>query len=200
MEEDAASAKELAEAKELRIRELQRDLVGVRYAGATLASVNLPKSTGTEIAKWLDKGEYFLVFLGAPGIGKTYFCAALLAWKFGKYRSVRYWNERDLFSRLRNVISSDKGDMVKELHNMTDDEFMIFDDLASSSINEWRSEMLFELIDRRYESKLPTVFTSNLTKDELFKALGPRSHSRLFAKQNTIIEMHEAADLRKEGK
>lgn len=79
---------------------------------------------------------------------------------------------------------------------MLDDEFLIFDDLGSSGFTEWRKEVLFETIDRRYESELPTVFTSNLTRDEIKKELGPRISSRMFSKENLILEFHEGKDYR----
>ena len=137
-----------------------------------------------------------LIFLGAPGIGKTYFCSALIPWVYGKVNSFRYWNERDFLSRLRSVVAEEKGDYLKELDYLLDDEFLIFDDIGSSGVNEWRKEVLFETIDRRYESEKPTVITSNLTRKQIFDSFGARTHSRLFSKENVVIESHDGEDLR----
>lgn len=90
----------------------------------------------------------------------------------------------------------EKSSYLETVKMMCDDNFMILDDLGSSGFNEWRKEVFFEAIDIRYESQLPTVFTSNLTKEQIFQGLGKRTYSRLFAKENLIIEMHEAEDLR----
>lgn len=138
-----------------------------------------------------------LVFLGAPGVGKTYFCAALIPWIFKKVPSFRYWNEREFLSRIRSSISgSIKGDYIGEIRHLLDYEFWMLDDLGSSGFNEWRREVLLDTIDERYESQLPTVITSNLTREEIKTGLGSRCYSRLFAKENMIIEMHDAPDLR----
>lgn len=137
-----------------------------------------------------------MVYLGAPGIGKTYFCAALIPWIYDKVKSYRYWNEREFFSRLRAVIGESRGDFIQELEYLLDDELVMFDDMGSSVMNDWRCEMLFEAIDKRYRSELPTVFTSNLTRNQIYTDLGPRIHSRLFSKENLVIECHEGADLR----
>ena len=80
---------------------------------------------------------------------------------------------------------------------MLDYDFIMLDDLGSAGINEWRKEIIFETIDRRYESENPTVITSNLTRKEILENFGPRTYSRLFAKENLILEFHEAKDLRK---
>lgn len=141
-----------------------------------------------------------LIFLGAPGIGKTYFCSALFGWLHGKTHDYMYYNEREYLSNIRKNIESKVGDYLATVKYMTDHEFLIIDDLGSSGFNEWRKEVIFDTIDQRYESRKPTVFTSNLTREELKIGLGHRGASRLFAKENLIIEMHDIADLRKEGK
>lgn len=79
---------------------------------------------------------------------------------------------------------------------MLDDHFVMIDDLGSSGFNDWRREVLLHAIDTRYESQKPTVFTSNLNRKQIADGLGFRSHSRLFAIENTIIEMHEGKDQR----
>lgn len=92
------------------------------------------------------------------------------------------------------------GDYLKSLNYYIDHEFLMIDDIGSSGFNDWRKEVMFDLIDRRYESRLPTLFSSNLTREDLDKNLGPRAYSRLFSSENLIIEMHNASDLRQEGK
>ncbi len=183
-------------ANEAECKRLQSQLVGVRYAGATLAKIT--GGSTERIPEWIKNGKGFLVYLGAPGIGKTYFCAALIAYVHKRFNTYRYWKERDFFSRLRSRMEHD-GDYITEIGYMMDDDFVMIDDIGSSGINNWRSEVLFALIDFRYETGKPTVFTSNLTRDSLSNSLGPRAASRLFAAENLIIEIHEGQDLRKDG-
>ena len=140
----------------------------------------------------------FLLYLGAPGIGKTYFCSALLPWIHWKVNNYYYINERNYLIRLRECI--DRGwDYSKEISQSFDHEFLMFDDLGSTGMNDWRVEVIFGLIDFRYENRKPTVFTSNLTRKTLADCLGQRAASRLFASENLIIENHEGQDLRQKG-
>lgn len=149
------------------------------------------------IAKWLNNPKNFLVVIGSPGAGKTYLCAAIFDWMMDKTNSIRYWNERQLLRALRDGIDSGHGDYLKDLKLKSDDEFFILDDIGSSGApSEWRKEVLFDLLDMRYESMLPSVFTSNLTRAELGNDYGKRFASRLCARENTIIELHDATDLR----
>ncbi len=89
-----------------------------------------------------------------------------------------------------------------------DDEFVILDDVASG-INpdkvtyrdlEFRREVFFSFLDYRYNSKKPTVITSNLTREQFKQVYSERIFSRLFAKENTIIEIFDdSLDKRAQG-
>ncbi len=70
---------------------------------------------------------------------------------------------------------------------MIDDDFMIYDDLGSTGITDWRKEIIFEMIDYRYSSMKPTIITTNLSVSEIKKTYHDRVLSRMFAKENTII-------------
>src|ERR1043165_3352546 len=183
-------------AKECDIERIQSELIGRRFSGASLASISLGTS-GTSVIVWIKNNKNFLVYLGSPGSGKTYFCSALIPWIQGKVESYRYWKEGEYLSRIRKFIGEGTGDYLKEIEYMLDYDFIMLDDLGSAGINEWRKEIIFETIDRRYESENPTVITSNLTRKEILENFGPRTYSRLFAKENLILEFHEAKDLRK---
>lgn len=149
-----------------------------------------------KVIDWITGDKNFLVYLGCPGIGKTYFCSSIIPWIHGKVKSYRYWKERDFFSRLRQEMNLLKGDWQDSMQYLLDNHLMMYDDLGSIGINEWRKEIIFSLIDMRYESKLPTIFTSNLSSHELTQTLGKRVASRLFARENLVIENHEGQDLR----
>ena len=85
---------------------------------------------------------------------------------------------------------------MREVQWILDDHFVMIDDLGSNGFTDWKKEITLAAIDLRYESEMPTVFTSNLTRNEISDGLGFRAASRLFAAENTIIEMHSAKDQR----
>lgn len=146
----------------------------------------------------MKKKKNFLVYLGSPGIGKTYLCSAIVAYAMREFVSFRYWNESELLKRVRSSISENsQSDYLTALNLLIDDEFLILDDLGSTGLNEWRKEVIFDAIDERYNSLKPTLITSNFTKKEFESQFHPRVASRLFDKDNIIIEMDYGIDHRK---
>lgn len=91
------------------------------------------------------------------------------------------------------------ADYITHLRYMIDDDLVIFDDLGSAGHTDWREEVILEMIDRRYTGRRPTIFTSNLTKQEISDTYGKRIASRLFAKENIVVELFHCSDLRQEG-
>ena len=138
---------------------------------------------------------------GPVGTGKTYFCSAMLAALVEKHGYVRGFKEPDLLRKIRDKISSGgSGDYLSHLISFCDERIMIFDDIGSSGHTDWREEVILELIDFRYRENLPTIFTSNLTRQEFYDSYGKRIQSRLFAKENLIIDSSEMQDYRENGK
>jgi len=91
-----------------------------------------------------------------------------------------------------------KGDYLKHLKLLIDDPLIMLDDIGSQGINEWRAEVIFDTIDHRYNSMLPTVLTSNFTRREFEENYHPRLCSRIFDKDNIIIEISDGIDKRRQ--
>lgn len=107
----------------------------------------------------------------------------------------RYWNERDILQRCRDAIDM-KGDYMTAAAKLMDDDLVILDDFGSTGVTDWRKEVLFALIDVRYESKKPTIITTNLKKSEISNLYGQRTADRIFAKENTVIDTHGMESMR----
>lgn len=58
---------------------------------------------------------------------------------------------------------------------------LVIDEVGLQYGTEMERIEMFELVDCRYNSMLPTVFTSNFFKDELKRILGQRIHDRIFS-------------------
>jgi DNA replication protein DnaC len=151
-----------------------------------------------KIVNFLNKPTNFMVYCGGPGIGKTHLCAALVPWALEKFRyNWRYWTENDLFKRLRQDMDRYQGDYMDNLKHLIDDDFLIIDDVGSSvKSTEWREEILFALLDKRYNSMQPTMITSNFLQKEFLEKYHSRIHSRLFSNDNIIIEIADGVDFR----
>lgn len=153
-----------------------------------------------KINGFIKNPKNFLIYLGNPGLGKTYFCAAIFDYAVRNFNTVRYWSEAGLLKKTRASIDQYKySDYLDYTELLIDDEFVIIDDVGSTGFTEWRKEVLFFAIDKRYNSGLPTVITSNFSMKE-FKDLFPeRLGSRLNSSENCIIEIMDGPDLRQQG-
>jgi len=191
-------SKEEDEYKESQVKALQERLFGKRYIGACIGKLSTPAGTLEKISSWVKKRENFLVIVGPAGTSKTYFCAAMIEILYEKFETFRAYDERDLFQRVRSSMIG-SGDYLQFLGLLLDDDLIIIDDVGSSGHTDWREEVLFDAIDQRYSSMKPTIVTSNLTKKDFYNIYGQRISSRLFAKENTIINLEGLADLREEG-
>ncbi len=92
-----------------------------------------------------------------------------------------------------------KGDYLEALKWLIDDDFVMIDDIGSTGLNEWRKEIIFDAIDERYNSMKPTIITSNFSVREFKYYFHERVSSRLFAKENCVIEILDGDDRRSEG-
>ena len=176
---------------------LQSRLIGQRFAGASLHNARTTPEDTQRISDWMKKKTGFLVMMGKPGCGKTYICSALLSWMYGKVSDMYYFREGKFFEKIRESMDN-KGDWNQEVSYQCDHEFLVFDDIGSAGHGQtgWRQDVFFEIVNLRYQSKNPTVFSTNYSEQEIKEKLGARTHSRLFSNENTIIDMFDYPDLR----
>lgn len=196
--------KPLLEIRENLVKQFQRNIFGTtalraeRYVGASLSQMKWGKVDMAKLDAFMKEKKNFLVILGSPGTSKTYLCSALSEWILENFQTYRYWMEGCLFERLKRGFESHEGS-PKVLEYLVDDELIILDDVGSNSWTEWKEDMFFDLINMRYNSMMPTIITSNLTRKQFYDTYQPRVTSRLFAKENTVIELKDAQDFRELG-
>ena len=164
---------------------------------ACLSKVNLDEESAAKLSTWVEKPTDFLLYLGSPGCGKTYFCASMIN-LFKEKRFHYLFNfERDFLACLRNQV--DQGfDPIFEIEKICEIPFVIIDDMGSAradNLTDWQRDMLFTFVDIRAMSRLPTIITSNHYLKDIKNNFEQRFYSRLAAKRNTILEL-KADDLR----
>jgi DNA replication protein DnaC len=161
-----------------------------RFRDATLSNTRLTPEDQAKVLSWLKNPNSFLVYLGVPGCGKTHFCYAIYndAFRSGKVRYMRIYRESEYLEKLRRTMERPGIDYHQEIKLLMDDDLIIFDDFGSMGHNEWREEVLFSFIDFRYQKKLPTIVTSNLSEQKINETYQQRFYSRIFDKKNTILD------------
>lgn len=161
---------------------------GREYRDAHLSKIIQPPEIIDTLLSWTKDPKYFLFFHGNVGTGKTYFSAAWYNSLKEKKSNVRVYSEQHFFNDLKHIIQMN-WNATDRVRVICEVDYLILDDFGSSKMmSEWQKDMLAEFIDLRYQSTLPTLITSNMNKNDVFHSLGHRSHSRLFAARNKIIE------------
>lgn len=121
-----------------------------------------------------------LFLYGGIGTGKTHIAYSLHR-SAAKSKIKSYLiNTVELFKEMRDDIKKDSYDMKKPTDNLLKFEgVIIFDDIGVENATDFVVENLYLIINSRYNRMLPTIFTSNLSLDELADKIGDRIPSRI---------------------
>lgn len=135
------------------------------------------------ILKYPDNKRRNIVLLGGTGTGKTFLAgcaAALMAERGGSVTAVTAF---DFVQRALSYHTTFDDRKQSFINPLLDSNLLIIDDLGTESIfRNITLEYLYTVLNERmYKGKL-TMFTSNLSQDELLSRYGERIYSRLFDK------------------
>lgn len=118
----------------------------------------------------------WLVFTGNYGSGKTHLAAAIAIYRLGKERDLLFVVVPDLLDHLRSTFApSSNITYDEEFERVRSTSLLILDDLGTQSATSWAREKLYQILNHRYNAKLPTVITTANTIDEV----DPRIRSRM---------------------
>ncbi|KPJ50975.1 MAG: hypothetical protein AMJ38_01145 [Dehalococcoidia bacterium DG_22] len=143
---------------------------------------------------YAESPEGWLVLLGRTGCGKTHLAAAIGHHLESKGMTVEFCVVPDLLELLRSSFREDapggQFDQIFEAARTT--PCLILDDLGVHSATPWAQEKLFQILNYRYNAKLPTVITVGCVLDDL-----PDSWvSRMYDTKVSMIFEIEAPDYR----
>lgn len=147
-----------------------------------------------------------LLLTGTTGTGKTHQAYGALRGIAESGPRRRYGliatTAADMYGQLRPT--GQVGAAEHQMRQYATIPLLLLDDIGSAKASEWTEEITYRLINERYNSCLPTLFTSNLPprartagRPDLASALGDRVVSRL-AEMTTVVSL-TGADRRRAG-
>lgn len=119
----------------------------------------------------------WLFVIGGHGTGKTHIAAAIAQYRMHHFQDrVMFLRCSDMFDYLRNSFNKAQNDLEERFRQISEADVLVLDDLTTRSASAWVAEKLFQIIDYRYLTQKPTVFTA--VEKEL-ETLDDRIESRL---------------------
>jgi DNA replication protein DnaC len=137
--------------------------------------------------------EGWLILLGVNGCGKTHLAAAIANYQLAQGKPVFFVVVPDLLDHLRSTFSPDSKISYDEFsEQIKETPILILDDFGEQSATPWAQEKLYQLINYRYNARLPMVVTSCLSLEEI----EPRISSRMVDPRISLVLNINAPDYR----
>ena len=120
------------------------------------------------------------------GCGKTSWACKIMGYYFRKIAFSSGLENEGLYiylptflEDLRNSYSNPDEDFAEVLEMLKKCKLLIIDDIGAEKVTEWVRERLVSIINTRVSGGLSTIYTSNLSPDELVSQFEERIASRV---------------------
>jgi len=145
--------------------------------------------------------EGWLVFMGDTGCGKTHLAAAIVNYCYEAGKPALFVVVPEFLDHLRSAFSPDsKVSYDNYFESVKTAPLLVLDDFGEQSTTPWAREKLYQLINYRYNARLPTVITTRLSFDEILGEVDPAISSRLVDGQTSTPFNIMAPDFRGDRK
>ena len=135
----------------------------------------------------------WLLFIGGYGCGKTHLAAAIANDALNKRVPLYFAVVPDLLDYLRATFDpNSESSYDQRFDAIRNVPLLILDDLGTENSKPWAREKLYQIINHRYNAKLPTIITTNNDLD----AIDGRIRSRLCDRQLCRTILIQADDYR----
>lgn len=188
-------------------RELINSRIPDRFASADIADLGyLTKDVVDAVQEVLDPPEkndkVGVIFCGPAGSGKTHAAFAVINMLKEKNPEMIAYTTgysqlmTSLKSEFANGSYDEMGSMWDKLNNESGmyDGLLMIDDLSSQKLTDFEADKLMMFLEKRLNSYMPFMVTTNVKPEDFKSVFGERLASRLFG-YATIVEF-EAKDLR----
>lgn len=123
----------------------------------------------TQLEKMKTEGMGLYLYSNCKGSGKTRMATSIaneLIYEHGM--NVKFATSIQIINEIKASWNNEEG-MTE--HQLLDDlskaEVLVIDDFGIETVKDWIAEKIYQIINSRYINKLITIFTSNLSVDEL---------------------------------
>ena len=184
-DEAEENADRLRRAQDLAAERRERCFRSVRLKEASFERDDSPSSKASEFcreyaenfAKMKDEGRGIVLY-GPVGTGKSYLAAAICnrVIDLGHTAAIRSITEL-----AEDLTRFDRGISDEAKRLLTNVELVVFDDLGTERSSDFMREGVQRVVDMRYNSALPMIFTTNYSSEKM-KQMSTVEEQRLFSR------------------
>jgi DNA replication protein DnaC len=121
-----------------------------------------------------------MLFLGRPGTGKTHLACGICAHLLRKGSTVYYSTVQRAMRRVKGTWARDADETeAQAIAAMTKPDLLVLDEIGVQFGSDTERNLLFDILNERYEKCMPTLLLSNYGKEDVAKYLGERVMDRL---------------------
>ena len=162
-------------------------LLGDRYKNTTFANTDLDRPDDFKKAfqrcrkfcqipdQALEHG-YGVYIYGDSGTGKTHLTACMCNELMSQLKQCLFTNFFEIAKLIQRTWNGNEDASVV-IKRICDVDFLFLDDLGTEQLTKggednWLQGQVFDIINKRYNNKKPTIFSSNYSMNELIKDRG----------------------------
>ena len=128
-----------------------------------------------EALNFAESLDGWMVFMGRPGRGKTHLAAAIAHFHRQKGEDSLFLVVADLLDYLRSTYAPDSKITYDELFNRVRTvSLLVLDDYGEEADKPWAREKLYQIINYRYNARLPTVITTAIRLEKMDERISTR--------------------------
>lgn len=124
-----------------------------------------------------------LILAGNCGTGKTFLACAIANALIDRKKSVRYWTANGIVRAVRSTWNSSSRDCRQPSFSYDADliepDLLIIDEVGVQAGSENEQQIIFDVINARYNEMRPVIVISNEDIEGITRFLGPRTFDRL---------------------
>ena len=173
-----------------KIEKLQSlSLLGEKYKAVSFAGTQTGINPSFDVAftrckkycelyeKTVENG-YGIYLFGDKGVGKTHLTACMANFLISKYVPVLFTNLFEISKAVKSTFNRESSQTEQALiEKFSSIDVLFFDDLGTelftrNSGETWLQSLLFDLINKRYNNRKATIFSSNYSLNALVNECG----------------------------